>query len=444
MQAVIAPREAPTAGDRIARPYELGGGWYRFYDAMLPLAALLLKAASPFEGRLRSALEGRRKAWRIEREDDRPLVLIHTASRGEFEGVMPLLDRLHSAGKVRLALSYSSSSVEKAVSARSDLAACGYLPLDFLDHQLRFLARLEPVLLLISKHDFWPNMLRAAAALNIPTILLNANFHRGSRRHFPFVKGFSRSHMKFLSAVWAVSDEDAGRARVFLDERTDLAVLGDTRYDQVLRRAEEGGARFASLREALGVGPVVIAGSSWEPDERIFYPVFAELQRKNPNARLVVAPHEVTSESLERNIESARREGLGVLRFSEWTGGAVEAEVLLVDRMGVLAQVYAVGDMAWVGGGFGKGLHSVLEPAACGLPVAFGPRHYVAHEAGLLIASGGGFVIMERESLQRLWGGWLASPETLKEASGRARQVVRERSGATDRILERLQTYLPA
>ncbi|MBM3327043.1 MAG: hypothetical protein FJY65_08710 [Calditrichaeota bacterium] len=429
----------------IRRPYHIGGGWFKIYDAALPIMSLVVHSAGLFHRRLGAALKGRRSGmngWRIDQMDERPAILLHTASRGEFEGALPLIERLNATGLCRLAVSYSSPSVANLVANTPGLWASGYLPLDFFDRQLRLLARLEPNIILINKHDFWPNTLRAAAVLNIPVILINANFHSASRRAKPLIKQFSRRYMRFLKAVWTVSEEDASRAEEYIDRDVELHFVGDTRYDQTLSRARQGAERFAGLKTALGGGPVLIAGSTWPPEERMLWTVFADIQRADATAKLIIAPHELTPESQRRVFASAVEHRLTVKAFSAWRGEIIDEPVLFVDKMGVLAQIYAVGYAALVGGGFGKGVHSVLEPAANSLPTTFGPRCHNSHEAGLLIKAGGGFIIHNQADLYKLWNGWLVDNSSYKTASTQALGVVIARAGATARLLERIIPYL--
>lgn len=455
LQSCSIPKRLPplktAAGEerrgRFGLPGEVGGGWFRLYDALAPIGVAAARLAALFHYKLRTALNGRRggvNRWQIEPFDARPSILLHVASRGEFEAVHPLIDRLLERGDCRLAVSFSSPSVEPAVTAMEGLWARGYLPLDLLGEQLRFLSRLEPSVILVSKHDFWPNMVRAAATLGIPFILLNANFHARSRRQWPPMKGFNRAFMAHLSAVWAVSEDDAARVRPLLTRRTELASVGDTRYDRALRRTEEGRPRFADLASALGRGPVIIAGSSWPPEERLIWPAFAAVAKRMPATKLVIVPHELTAPALSRNRAAASSVGMSLKLFSDWRGGPIAERALYVDEMGVLAGLYAVGWTAFVGGGFGKGVHSVLEPAAHGLPVTFGPNHHVAHEAGLLLKAGGGFIIKDAAALERLWMKWLDDPDAHRRAADAAKGVVASRAGATDRVLERLAPYITA
>jgi len=422
-----------------------GGFRMKLYEAAIRIGTLLARIPALKNDKLRAALNGRGKGirgWTIKTIDNRPVVMIHVASAGEYEGARPLIDRLQESGEVRIAVSFSSPSAMPAVEATEGLWAFGFLPMDYLIEQLQLLARLEPMAVLIFKHDFWPNLLRAASALKIPIGLINANFHAKSKRNFPIVRGFHKLFMKHLTFIWTVSQADSDRIEPLLTDKTELAVGGDTRYDRVLRRAELGRERFKALKTAFTNSKVIIAGSTWPPGEKIIYGAFANLRKQHPELKLLIAPHEPTTEALQRNMESAESIGATVTKLSQWQGESIKSNVIIVDGMGILADIYTVGWAAYVGGGFGTGVHSVIEPAAHGLPVAFGPNNHVSHEAGLLIKNIGGYVVETTSDLETLWGKWLVDPTDYNRVSESASKVVTDHAGVTEKLMERLKVYL--
>ncbi len=422
-----------------------GGFWFKIYDIFVPVAHTAARLASMKRDKLKRTLAGRgrfEQNWNFKRDDDRPVVMIHVASAGEFEGARPIIDRLLKSGKVRVAVSYSSPSAIKSVSSTEGLWASGFLPLDYFTHQLKLLARIEPAVILIFKHDFWPNMLRAAAALNIPAGLVNANFHSKTKRtSFP-ARYFHRSFMKLLAFVWTVSENDLERIQSLISPGAELTAAGDTRFDRVLNRAEEGKKKFADLKRAFGSSQVIIAGSSWQPGEEIVWKAFTALRKKHSELKLIVAPHEPVKEALERNIAFANAGGFSIRKFSEPVGERIGEDALLIDKVGVLAGLYAAGWAAYVGGGFGKGVHSVIEPAAHCLPVCFGPNHHVSHEASLLIDQGGGFAVRTAEDLINLWGGWLDDPDAYSKAAKAALDIVMRNAGVTDKVIAKIDEMI--
>ncbi len=424
---------------------DFGGGLWTLYDAIAASGIGIAKFAGLFHKKLGTAIRGRSggvNRWKIQMMDRRPSVLIHAASRGEFEAIIPLIEGLLKRSNCRVAVSFSSPSVEKVVFNYPELWACGYLPFDQLGLQLRFLSRLEPTVILVAKHDIWPNMIRAAAMLQIPYIIINANFHSRTKRRLPFVSSFNRQFFSLVSEIWTISETDATRVKPLLSESVSLKVVGDTRYDRTLMRIEQGKQKFASLKAALGRGPVIVAGSTWPPEEKLIFPAFASLKQNHQCVKLVIAPHELTEESLLRCRTAANVQGLTMILHSEWNGESVVQDIYYIDQMGILADIYSVGWATIVGGGFGVGVHSVLEPAAYHLPVAFGPNYHVSHEAGLLMGCGGGSLLTSAESLASQWSKWLDDPASYSRSAESAGRVVTSNAGATVRVLELLEPFL--
>jgi len=418
---------------------------FGIYDTILPILLALAKLASLFNPKLRRTLIGKKhgyKGWHFSEQDDTPVILIHVASAGEFEGARPLIDRLLTTGKVRIAVSFSSPSAEKPVSETEGVYAYGFLPHDFLIDQLRLLDFLDPELVLIFKHDFWPNFLRGSFMLGKPVGLVNANFHRNSRRKMSIVKRFHKAFMQYLNFIWTVSEADTHRIRSLVSPNTELKVGGDTRYDRVLMRAEEGKRNFKKLSEAFDGDRVVVAGSTWEPDEKIIFQAFAKLRKIHPNIRLIVAPHEPESEALHRIKSMVDQYGLRSRLYSEFDDAQIDEEVFIIDHTRILAGLYAVGWVSYVGGGFGVGVHSVIEPAACALPVMFGPNHHVSHEAGLLIEAKGGVEVLDADMIFTIWNSWIKDANAYKVASEASLGVVTSNAGAVERLLIKVDSHL--
>lgn len=430
----------------ITRAYRLGSWWVKVYDAILPFLVLVAYAVSAINVKLRKALSGRRggvNRWRFTSDSDRPVLLIHTASRGEYEAVLPLIYRLINDGRFQIAVSYSSPSLVDTISLQDSLWASGFHPVDFLSSQLRLIAKLEPSLVLISKHDLWPNFLRACQALQVPVLLINAHFSQKGWRKFPVILAFRKSLLKMVSEVWTVSPEDAELVKRWTKDSVLSLVIGDMRYDRVLLRAQIGQERFRYLKNVLGRGLIGVLGSSWEKEERLVRQAWKRMNSSSTPLRLIIVPHEWNEKRMMTIEREFKDDGAQVVRFSQWIEHPSEIDVLLVDKMGILSEIYALGDWALIGGGFGRGVHSVIEPAAHGIPVLFGPHHEVSYESTLLIQEGGGIEIRTHNDLIAVWERWLNDPSLLKESGQKALKVVQERAGATEiafqRILERLR-----
>ncbi|WP_419942727.1 3-deoxy-D-manno-octulosonic acid transferase [Candidatus Palauibacter sp.] len=422
-----------------------------------PAAEALLRRLRPDIGR---ALAGRRRAaaelvaWGRRRAPG-PLVWLHGASAGELLGAAPAIRTLRSRGadrsgrRAQLLATHSSPSGRAAL-PWLDADHAAYPPLDRRRDCDAALAALRPGLLVFAKLDVWPGLAAAAARAGVPTALINGTVRAGSRRAGPVARCLFRPSYARLEAVGAASPEDARRL-VALGVRADrLGVTGDAAFDLALERADRARAdgSEAAFRAALG-GPGegtlrLIAGSTWPADERALLDGVAAARRAGgPVWQLVIAPHEPTAAHIDELVASCAARGERAVRWSRLgeSAGPPAGAVIVLDEVGRLAELYAAGDAAWVGGGLGgTGLHNVLEPAAAGLPVLFGPRHDRA-DALALEAAGGGLGSPAgalADTLSRL-----VDPR-LREHHGRAaRAFVEAGAGAATRTADLLSSLWP-
>ncbi len=307
-----------------------------------------------------------------------------------------------------------------------------YLPFDTPGDVRVALQALQPSALVFSKLDVWPILTREASRLGVSLGLISATLAAASSRRSGWATGLLRQAYASLDSVGAVDAADADRL-VELGVRPGvITVTGDTRFDQVWERARSVDMGGALLGPLASERPTLVAGSTWPADEAELLPAWAALASREAGVRLIVAPHEPTPGHLEPVEKWAADAGLRLARLG--TEAASAADVILVDRTGVLGQLYALADVAFVGGGFhSAGLHSVLEPAAFGAPVLFGPRHQASREAGLLIHRGGGRSVEDRAELEDALRTWLLSPAYREPVGTAARATVRAGLGAAER-----------
>jgi 3-deoxy-D-manno-octulosonic-acid transferase len=390
----------------------------------------------------------RLRAWAQEERDPvRPLVWFHAPSVGEGLQAQAVLEELRvRRPEVQTAYTHFSPSAERlAESMPADVA--DYLPWDTGGEMGRAVAALRPSLVVFTKTEVWPNLSRVAEDRGVPTALAAATLPpTSSRRGGPARALLGPSYAR-LARVLAVGRDDArwlerlgGRAEV-------VEVTGDPGVDSAARRAlaVDRGAPWLAPFHAEPA-PTVVAGSTWEPDEEVAVPAVTGLRREVRGLRFVIAPHEPTPSHVRRLAERLRAEGWDVTTLGEVEErGAVDsADAVIVDRIGVLAHLYTVGSVAYVGGGFhDEGLHSVLEPAAARLPVAFGPRHRNARAAGDLVGRGGGAVVRDMRQLRAVLGGWFADPGRRAAASAAAHAYIESHLGAAARSAAALSELLP-
>jgi 3-deoxy-D-manno-octulosonic-acid transferase len=422
------------------------------YRAALRLGTAVAPILGRLNHKLRTGDQGRRAAgdrlleWaRWNRDSSRPLVWFHASSVGEglqAESVMAELRRLRPDCQV-MYTHFSASAEELGRRLAVDVA--DYLPYDLPHSIQRLLASLEPALLVFSKLDVWPELATRAATTGIPVTMVAATVSPGSTRLRWPARSFLRPGYQVIAAAAAISAEDAERLARLGVPRDRIEIVGDPRFDSVSQRVEAvtPGDRLLHLGENA---PTLVAGSTWPADETVLLGAFAQLYQRHP-ARLILVPHEPTPEHLELVEEKARALKIPVERLSEATGAS---PLILVDRTGVLSVVYGSGAMAYVGGGFGgAGLHSVLEPAAWGIPVAFGPRWQNSRDARLLLEAGGGTALplgrrAAIESLHKQWENWIADEGNRRAQGQRARGVVDRGLGAARRSAELLTRFISA
>ncbi len=421
----------------VARVNFLLGGAYEGAVQLARAAAALAparggKLAATF--RARRGIRARYEQWHREtRNAERPLVWMHASSVGEGLQARPVLERLRSDHPhLQLAYTFFSPSAEGfARSLDADFAE--YLPFDSRGDARVTLDALSPRVLAFSKLDVWPALVAAARARGVRTALLSATLAHRSRRRSRISGAFTRGAYAAFDAVGAIDEADAIRLLQLGVREQAISVTGDTRYDQVWARARHGASRETLLAPLRSERPTLVAGSTWPADERQLLPAWMVVRGEVPGARLIIAPHEPTPAHLRHVARWAAANTLTLARASALPHGA-DADVILVDGVGLLGDLYALADVAFVGGGFhGAGLHSVLEPAAFGVPVLFGPRHEASRDASLLLAADAGAPVSDASAIAARLEALLTRADTRGAQGARARGVVEKGLGAAAR-----------
>jgi 3-deoxy-D-manno-octulosonic-acid transferase len=383
-------------------------------------------------------------AARRVRQAGAPLVWFHAPSVGEGLQARPVAQALRAVHpEVQQAYSYySPSAVPFAASVGADVT--GYLPFDTEDAADRLLDALRPAALVFVKLDVWPVLVARARVRRVPVALLSATLSASSGRLGALARWVLRDAYAQLDAVGAIDGSHAARLVALGVRPSVIEVMGDTRFDQVVARAVAADRSRAPLALLTSVRPTLVAGSTWPADAAVLLPAWEQVRRAVPEARLVIAPHEPLTAHLAPIEQWAASQSLTLSRLSaiEQRNAIATADVVLIDRVGVLGDLYALAQAAFVGGGFhAAGLHSVIEPAAFGVPVVFGPGHAMSREAGLLLEAGGARSHADATSLAATIAEWIGDGAAWRRAGKRGRAVVDAETGATGRalaIVERL------
>ena len=373
------------------------------------------------------------------RDPARPLVWFHAPSVGEALQALPIIELLRARRpEVQIVYTYYSPSAEQfARSVKADFS--DFLPFDTVAHAAAIVSAIRPDLLVFSKLDIWPALTERAAAAGVSIGVISATLPESSHRRGLVARALLGDAYRAIDRVGAIDTRDAERLREQGVRAERISVTGDTRYDQVWARAQRPpSALVDSLRSSR---PTLVAGSTWPTDEEHLLPAWMRIREKIPDGRLVIAPHETSDAHLKSIEEWARVNGLVLARLD--ATNATHADVILIDRYGILGDLYALADVAYVGGGFqAAGLHSVLEPAAFGAPVLFGPRNEKSRDAARLIDEGGGAMIKGVIDLSIRLGDWLGSTAARDSAGALARSVVEKGRGAAERSYDLVTTLL--
>ncbi len=394
------------------------------------------KVARGIRGR-RSALGTLERWGREQRDPTRPTVWVHAPSVGEglqAGAVLRALERRRPG--MQLVFTHFSPSAE-GLGPRLGADVSAYLPWDVSDAAQRALSALRPSLLVFTKTEVWPVLVDAAVERSVPVAIVGATVREGAGRTRWPARAALRPTWGRLGLACAVGSEDAERLVRLGADPAVVHVTGDPGIDAAAHRASTAEPAAPYLAPFLAAQrPVVVAGSTWPADEHVLLPAWVGTRAAHADALLVVAPHEPSPEGTEALLSRFRGSGLSSVTIGsvERRGSLEGVDVVIVDRVGILAHLYTVGSLAFVGGGFGRnGLHSVLEPAAAGVPVLVGPRYGSSPAAGDLIRLGAARAIEDASSLEDALRVWLRDATAKSRAGGGALDYIGAHLGAAER-----------
>jgi 3-deoxy-D-manno-octulosonic-acid transferase len=424
--------------------------WRAFYGGVVtPLMAVGMRVGALVDEKARDVSAGQRRAEADltqqlrdleEAAPDRatlPGLWLHATSVGEFEQAKPILRELWPTHRV--AVTCFSPSVHAGMLRYPYKDMATYLPLDSRRNVTRFFDLIQPTALLFSKFDIWPNCVWEAHRRGVPCALIAGTMHATSKRLRPGLRGLLRHVHNRIALQCAVGEDDAQRLRQLCGPDAEVIVTGDTRFDQVFERAE--GAPPLPDELPTWADFCVVAGSTYAPDEETLIPAFTALRERVPGARLVLVPHEPEPARLADAEKRMAGHGLRYARLSalDGTEDADDLDAVLIDRVGLLASLYTMGQVAFVGGSFNYRVHNVMEPAVHGLPVVFGPLMDNAPEAYGLMQAGGAKRVEDTTELADCLIQLAESSAVAETMGSAARAHVLGNLGASQRTLDALR-----
>ena len=404
------------------------------YNIIMYAIQLGVAIASLFNEKVRKMWRGEREAFHILKEQVDPnaqYVWFHAASLGEFEQGRPIIERLrqeHPEYKILLTF-YSPSGYEVRKNYQGADIIC-YMPIDTVTNARRFLRLIRPCMAFFIKYEFWYNFLHILKHRNVPTYSVSSIF----RPNQVFFRWYGKNYGRVLRCFtkFFVQNEQSKELLNSIGI-TEVEITGDTRFDRVLQIKEA--AKELPVVEAFASGRLFVAGSSWLPDEEIFIKYFNE----HRDWKLIIAPHVIGEDHLQQ-IEKLL-EGRKVIRYTEAAKTESQlstAEVLIIDCFGLLSSIYRYGQVAYVGGGFGVGIHNLPEAAVWDIPVFFGPNNERFQEAQELKRNGGGLEIHNYEEFSARMDELTADPTSILKRGEAAGGYVKGNAGATEIILRQL------
>lgn len=406
------------------------------YTGLIQLAAIWSpKARQWINGRRQIA--SRLAAFNQSASAGAPRIWIHCASLGEFEQGRPLIEMIKSAyPQVQLILTFFSPSGYEIRKNYPQADLICYLPVDTPARARKFIRQLQPNLAIFVKYEFWRHHLQALQEAKVPTLLISAIF-RPSQIFFKPYGSWYRGLLPYFQHIFT-QDEASGQLLESIHIQH-FSRAGDTRVDRVLQLREQA-PEFPEIARFVGDAPIWVAGSTWPVDENMLFPFWVE--HLPAGWKVILAPHDIAGEHIEQIEQGCPFPSVRYSQMAEKEEVTQAAKVLIIDNIGMLSALYQYGQLAYIGGGFGKAIHNLLEPIAFGLPVIFGPRHQKFQEALALKRSGGGFAIKAPEELWPIFEKLLQKTD-YQQASTAALNYLQQSQGSTQMILQYIVREYP-
>jgi len=425
--------------------------WRLIYNT-IGIAAIFVgfQVASLFNSKIRRGISARKNSLRQLEEqlelvpDFTKRVWFHFTSVGEFEQAKPLIESIKE--NTQIILTYFSPSVHPNVLKYPHCDAHTYLPLDTAVNAKRLFNLIKPAALVFSKFDIWPNLVWRAFDQGVPTILIAGTLHQESKRLYPIARSFFKQVHNKITLHCVISELDAERFMQLCGDGSQVEVTGDTRFDTVYNRAVKIKTDQFFPAQSSFKYPIIIAGSTYVEEEEVLLHAYDLMRRGRTSGllHLIVVPHEPTVEHVKKLCSKLDFLGFSYALFSELNSemDLSVMEVIVIDTIGLLAGLYKICDVAFVGGSFHGRVHNVMEPAAMAKPIVFGPRIENSYEAGLLKERSAARQVKNAAELADVFSELIFSAQLRQQIGETAKAVIIENLGASQRSLDYLERFL--
>ena len=407
------------------------------YNVAISIYAFFLRLIAPFHKKVKLMVEGHANTYEILKSKVDPsskYVWFHVASLGEYEQALPMIETIRKKKPTyKILLTFFSPSGYEVQKDNELVDIVCYLPFDRKRNVKRFLDLAQPDIAIFVKYEFWYNFIHELYKRDIPVYLISAIF----RPNQLFFKPWGNVFKKILHYYTQLFVQDK-KSKQLLNGHglNNVTVMGDTRMDRVIKIKDDAldlpiVEEFTTVRNNQSV---LVAGSSWPEDENLLINYF----NKHAYLKLIIAPHLINEGHLKQ-IESKLKRPF--IRYSQAQTDDVNIlnyACLIIDNFGLLSSIYRYGQIAYIGGGFGAGIHNLPEAAVYGIPVIFGPNHKKFLEAKELLKSGGGFTISDESELNKVLKDFVTSPEDLEIAGEAVAKYIYKSAGATQKIIDKI------
>jgi len=407
------------------------------YQVGIQTASLLLPISSLLSSKMKLFIEGRKKSFDILNEKidrNKKYVWFHVASLGEYEQGLPVMEALKKEQpELGIVLTFFSPSGYEIRKNNTIADVTLYLPLDTKSNVKRFLDLVKPMQAFFIKYEFWPNYLNELKNRKIATYLISGIF----RENQLFFKPYGRFYRDALKAFthFFVQNEASKKLLNKLNF-TNVTVNGDTRFDRVAQILEKDN-HLDFIQSFKSNIKTIVIGSSWPQDDALLIPYINETSEK---VKFIIAPHNIKADQIE-NIQKQIKKSV-VLFSDKENKDLASYDVFIIDTIGILTKIYSYADIAYIGGGFGTGIHNILEPATFGVPVVIGPKYQKFQEAKDLVALGSCLVINNQDELNDTFNLLLKNKSIRKEKGNLSQEFVLKNKNATQVIIHYLKTDL--
>lgn len=406
------------------------------YQIGIQLTSILLPFSTFFSPKMKLFVNGRKRSFQIleqKIESSKRHIWMHVASLGEYEQGLPIMEafkKKHPEYKIVLTFFSPSGYEIRKNNTVADITL--YLPLDTQTNVKRFLDLINPEMVFFIKYEFWPNYLNELKKRNIPTYLISGIF-REKQLFFKPYGSFYRNALKTFSHFF-VQNESSKQLLASIGF-TNVTVHGDTRFDRVAQIVERT-QPLDYIEKFKNNSTTIVIGSSWIDDEEVYLPYL----NNSENLKWIIAPHNIKEDEMSRLISKINKK---VIRFTTYTENELaNADVFIIDTIGILTQIYAYADIAYVGGGFRTGLHNILEPATYGTAVVIGPKYTKFQEAKDLVALGSCLVVNNTEELTSTFDHLIENESYRKELGKKNKEFVLQNKNATKVVMDFIKSDL--